>query len=226
MSPDEHILLWLQTRLSSEISDMLFNWFSSPITFTLPILLALLIYAAHRERWRGAGWWLALTVVIAFSDQFGNLLKSLFSELRPCAVNDGWRSILYTLSCGGNTKGMPSNHALNFYTASLFVILTRPTWKIWHVFLLLAALLTSLSRVYLDKHYPSQVIAGIFLGINMGMAASLVYRFRTWLTPLLQRLSRLVRLERWPDQTATSIDSPPMSTTVANNEGLRYANSR
>jgi undecaprenyl-diphosphatase len=197
MTPDEMILFWLQTNLASQFSDAIFRWFSSRIGFSFPILLALLITAIKKEGRQGIGWWFALILVVAIGDQFGNQLKTLFSELRPCA-ND--------LTCHSVAKGMPSNHALTFYTASLFVILTRPAWRRWHRLLLTSALLTSLSRIYLAKHFPSQVVAGIFIGIYLGVVAAALYRLRFWLTPLISRIVLLVRLEPWHYQPIQSLN--------------------
>jgi undecaprenyl-diphosphatase len=197
MTPDETILFWLQSNFASQYSDVIFYWFSSRSGFSMPLLLALLIVAIQKEQWRGLGWWLTLIIAVAIGDQFGNLLKSLFTELRPCAHDLNFRQMAREFSCSSVAKGMPSNHALTFYTASLFIILTRPAWRGWHLLLLTTALLTSLSRIYLAKHYPSQVVAGIFLGINIGVVAAMIYRIRQWFAPLSKRVIGLIRLEPW-----------------------------
>jgi undecaprenyl-diphosphatase len=204
MAPDDTILFWLHANLASQYSDAIFYWISSRSGFSIPILLALLISAIQKEQWRGLGWWFALIVVVAIGDQFGNQLKSLFAELRPCASELNIREMANQFSCSNVAKGMPSNHALTFYTASFFVILTRPAWRGWHLLLLTTALLTSLSRIYLAKHYPSQVVAGIFLGINIGVTAAILYRIKVWIGPLTARITRLTRLEPWRSYHDTS----------------------
>jgi undecaprenyl-diphosphatase len=205
MTPDEMILHWIHIGLSSQLSDTLFLWFSSRTTFSLPILFALLLVAVQREGWRGAGWWFSLILVVGIGDQFGGLLKSLLSEMRPCAVEESLRLTLKGLACNSVPKGMPSNHALNFYAATLFVVLTRPRWRGWHSLMLVAALLASLSRIYLVKHYPSQVVAGMFLGINIGVAAAMLYLAPHWFGQLRASLSRLAQLQPWQDRAAESV---------------------
>jgi undecaprenyl-diphosphatase len=194
MSPDDLILVWLQTNLSFQYSDTIFHWISSRSGFSIPILLVLLITAIHKEKWHGVSWWLALIVVVAIGDQFGNLLKALFTELRPCASELQLAPAARDFSRGSVAKGMPSNHALTFYAASLFVIMTRRSWWGWHLLLLSAALLTSLSRIYLEKHYPSQVVAGMFIGINIGVVAAILYRVKLWFEPLVIRLNDFAML--------------------------------
>ncbi|MGD8912734.1 MAG: phosphatase PAP2 family protein [Candidatus Thiodiazotropha sp.] len=207
MTPDELILHWIHVGLSCQLSDSLFHWFSSRATFSLPILFALLFVAVRREGWQGAGWWFTLILVVGIGDQFGNLLKSLFSELRPCALEENITLTRKGLSCDSVPKGMPSNHALNFYAATLFVVLTRTKWHGWHALLLMAALLASLSRIYLVKHYPSQVVAGIFLGINIGVVAALLYQAPRWFGQLRTGLSRLAHLQTWQNQIAENVVS-------------------
>jgi undecaprenyl-diphosphatase len=210
MSPDEITLLTLHSTFSSVTSDALFHWFSSRSTFSLPILFALLLTAARRESWRGVLWWLALILVVGTADQFGNLLKSLFSELRPCASGSALSSLAQELTCGNESNGMPSNHALTFYAASLFVILTRPNWQGWHGVMLAAAFLSSLSRIYLGKHFPSQVVAGIFFGIDIGLLGAFIYRAQHWSPTLFHHLLSFMRLEPWSQDArrAPSTEEP------------------
>jgi len=76
---------------------------------------------------------------------------------------------------------MPSNHAVNFFAAATFVALVTP-WRGWRVGLFAAAALVGLSRIYLGKHYPSQVVAGAMIGATIGwMGAWLAVRYRATL---------------------------------------------
>ncbi len=70
---------------------------------------------------------------------------------------------------------MPSNHALNSFAATAFLFVTRPAWKGWRLFLLVSAILVALSRIYLAKHFPSQVVMGAAIGTLWGLAAAWLY---------------------------------------------------
>jgi undecaprenyl-diphosphatase len=195
MTPDSLILAWFHVDLASGIADNLFNWFSNRYFFSTPILMCLLAFSVVKHGWQGLLWWTFLVAVVAFGDVFGNMLKGLFGELRPCAASDTFQSLRDNVACSDSAKGMPSNHAINFFTATLFVILTRPNWHRWHIILLISAILASVSRIYLAKHFPSQVIAGTFVGIYIGTIFAILYRHRNWSSSLLNNVMPMLRKE-------------------------------
>jgi undecaprenyl-diphosphatase len=207
VTPDDQIILWLHMSLPLGFSDNLFLWFSSRSAFSLPILGLLLITAVREHGWRGVGWWSSLILLIGLGDQFGGLLKTLFHELRPCVVMTD--TLLHAEPCTGNTKGMPSNHALTFYSASMFVIFTRPHWRRWHLLLLISAFLVSVSRIYLAKHYPSQVIGGAFLGILTGLSGAFFFHAKSYLYPFFHKFYRFIHLKPWG--VAHALPSPESS---------------
>jgi undecaprenyl-diphosphatase len=195
MSPDNLILAWFHMDLASTLADVLFNWFSNRYLFSTPILLSLLAYSYIKQGRQGVIWWFSLIFVIALGDMLGNILKELFSEVRPCAIAHTFQAVRENVVCGDSAKGMPSNHAINFFTATLFVMLTRPQWRSWHGFLLICSILASLSRIYLAKHFPSQVIAGTFIGIYVGTISALLYHYRSWFNSLLNSMMPILRKE-------------------------------
>jgi len=188
MTPDDLILAWMHVDWSSETMDMFFAWVSNRLTFSLPLMLILLSYAAVKQGWRGVGWWFGLILAIALGDLCGTQLKHLFSELRPCCPSAGFEMIRPGFACKDTYLGMPSNHAINFFTAVLFVMMTRPDWRRWHFGLLSAAILASISRIYLAKHYPSQVVAGAFIGMDIGILCGLFLRYPVWIVTMLTSL--------------------------------------
>jgi undecaprenyl-diphosphatase len=193
MSPDNLILAWFHIDLASTLADALFNWFSNRYFFSTPILLSLLAFSYVKQGWQGVLWWFSLILVVALGDVFGNILKELFSELRPCASAEAFRVLRENVACSDSTKGMPSNHAINFFTATLFVTLTRPNWRSWHGFLLICSILASLSRIYLAKHFPSQVITGTFIGIYIGTITALLYHHHRWIGSVLNNVMQVLR---------------------------------
>jgi undecaprenyl-diphosphatase len=195
MTPDTLILSWLHVDMASTMTDTLFNWFSSRYFFSIPILLSLLAYSVVKQGSHGLFWWLSLIAVVTFGDLLGNLLKDLFSEMRPCAISETFLSLRDQVECSDSAKGMPSNHAINFFTATLFVVLTRPNWRGWHYLLFISAVLASVSRIYLAKHFPSQVLTGTVIGIYLGTIAALVYRHRYWLSSLIGNIQPILRKE-------------------------------
>jgi undecaprenyl-diphosphatase len=76
-------------------------------------------------------------------------------------------------SFGKQDYSMPSNHASNIF--AFFIVYFCYIKKFWSL-LFLNSILISISRIILVKHYPSDVIAGIFIGIIIGLGiAKVVY---------------------------------------------------
>jgi membrane-associated phospholipid phosphatase len=111
-----------------------------------------------------------LVLTVALGDMLGNLLKAWFAMPRPCYD-------LFELlrppgggaprQCDAAHTGMPSIHALNFFAVT--ALLAYATRRITPSgLLLLISLAVGLSRIYLAKHYPSQVLAGAAIGALFG----------------------------------------------------------
>lgn len=89
------------------------------------------------------------------------LLKPLFGRLRPEILNGAY------LVQGGDASSysFPSGHATIAFTLAVVLGFKEP--KIRFLLYILASLI-SLSRVYLGKHFPSDIIAGAILGYLIG----------------------------------------------------------
>jgi glycosyltransferase involved in cell wall biosynthesis/membrane-associated phospholipid phosphatase len=167
---DERLLLWINQGWSHPLLDGLFWWVSQRPWFAFP-LAAILLYDSVRWRGRAGGrLFLMLAVTVAVGDVLGNLLKDLFAEPRPCqAIFEHLRGLggAAVARCGTDPNGMPSNHAINFFAAATFVAMATP-WRKWRIGLFAVATMVGLSRIYLGKHYPSQVLAGAGIGAVIG----------------------------------------------------------
>lgn len=120
---------------------------------------------------------LALLVALACADGGTNLLKKQTGRVRPLNaltevhfVEDGkWQQrpadYKQTKERG---KSYPSAHAASSMAAAIliFIMWRKPRKIIW-----LLPLLVGYSRLYLGKHYPTDVIAGFGFGIAAALAA-------------------------------------------------------
>ncbi|HHM05195.1 MAG TPA: glycosyltransferase [Gammaproteobacteria bacterium] len=195
---NEALLLWINRDWAHPALDALSTWLSSRGGFAFPLLALLLIGFVSRWGKAGARLWLMALLVIGSGDLLGNVLKNAFQHPRPCFELAGQVRLPGQppgAACGPNLTGMPSNHALNFFAAAMFLSLVLGGRA---RSLFLVAALVALSRVYLGKHYPAQVLVGGGIGILWGL---LWARFGVKYAPLPASAR--------PSQ----LNWPPMSTT-------------
>jgi len=161
MSWDHPILLFMAAH-RSEALDGLFRavtWLGSLyvlVPFTVLLVVALLYF---QKRWE------ALLLVVGFSGAalWAHLAKALLGRPRPALVEP-----VIALPTDGS---FPSAHTTQIVAFALCVVLiVRRTWPEWQLTaLVVAALLIAVvatSRVYLQVHYPSDVLGGFVLGIG------------------------------------------------------------
>ncbi len=168
---DKALLLWINQGWANHGLDIFFTALSSRRGFALP--LAVIFFLTFLWRWRKTGvqLWLVMMVAVGTGDFLGNNLKHVFAQHRPCyTLAAEVRQLHYRPGqpCGASLTGMPSNHALNGFTVAAFLTLILRRWT-WGVTLFAIASLVALSRVYLAKHYPSQIAVGALLGTLWGL---------------------------------------------------------
>lgn len=112
------------------------------------LVIALLLF--FREEKRDHWFFLpsALVLLGGFLSEF--FVKTLIARPRPTPAD---------------TFSFPSSHAILAFAFAYILSREEPKLKRWFYLL---AILISLSRVFLGVHYPSDIIAGMFLGIMIG----------------------------------------------------------
>src|SRR3972149_5387557 len=122
-----------------------------------------------------------LVAVVLLSDFASNTFKHLFERIRPCSAFEGVRLLV---GCGGSFS-MPSGHATNIFAAMVF--LSARYRRFWPAFIFIA-FVVAYSRVYVRVHFPSDVIAGAFLGRVIALLFFSAERgsLRAWLVAVLE----------------------------------------
>lgn len=167
-SIDFSVLYWIQVHLRTAVLDVFF-----PLITKLGnsgffwIILGIVLLCIRKTRVCG----ICVLVCLAVDAVIGEvILKHIFCRIRPCVV----RPISDMLISTPSTYSFPSGHSASSFTAATAIFFhSRHAGTAAYV---LAALI-AFSRLYCYVHFPSDVIAGMLLGICVAAI----------LTPRMQR---------------------------------------
>ena len=155
--------------------------FTDPGRWKLP-LLALVVVLFLTRRARGALALLVLALTLTVSDQVSaKVIKPIVKRPRPSVVV----ADSHPLFGVRRSYAFPSVHAVNFSAAVPIVATVFPAATIPAA---AVAALVCFSRVYVGDHWPSDVLAGIILGLGLGLLGRKAFlrleqNARRWLKP-------------------------------------------
>lgn len=126
---------------------------------SIPVIaLALVLLTMLDRRLNWSFFYHGTTVMLAQMVTCGGL-KQLFGRLRPDVANEA--TIFYGPTLDHLSFAFPSGHATASFALAGFLSMHYPRWR-W-LFVIVAAAIC-LARVQLDRHFPSDVVAGSLLG--------------------------------------------------------------
>lgn len=105
---------------------------------------------------------LLVCVTVAVTMLIGETLKWFFGRYRPVMLFEHGQYGFSWFASKGNLNSFPSGHTFRIFSAMTALALLWPKGR---VPLLGLACLVGISRVVVTRHYPSDIIAGAFLGI-------------------------------------------------------------
>ena len=145
---------------------------------SIPLYAFLLYLVFKHYGWKGA---LVIIVCVALmitaTDQVASLFKYGIKRPRPCKVEE-LQPLMRYVADGCGRFGYFSAHAASSMAAAVFLGLSLQKWYKYLPFLLLVwAVITGYSRIYLGVHYPLDVISGMAFG---GLTGWLFYLIQKW----------------------------------------------
>ncbi len=145
---------------------------------SIPLYAFLLYLVFKHYGWKGT---LVIIVCVALmitaTDQIASLFKYGIKRPRPCKVEE-LQLLMRYVADGCGRFGYFSAHAASSMAAAVFLGLSLQKWYKYLPFLLLLwAVITGYSRIYLGVHYPLDVISGMAFG---GFTGWLFYLIQKW----------------------------------------------
>ncbi|OGG08711.1 hypothetical protein A2154_01235 [Candidatus Gottesmanbacteria bacterium RBG_16_43_7] len=117
------------------------------------------------------------------------LAKPFFSRLRPVYTQLATIQVQYPW--GNESYSFPSGHAA-FAFALLAILVPRFRKYTW--FFMVMAVLISFTRIYLGRHFPSDVVVGAIMGYCIGAGIRKLWETSPWAkSPLKYKSGKLKR---------------------------------
>ena len=156
------ILHWIRQTFSCAFQDAVMPYITKFADSGIGwILLALVLLIPRKTRRMGA----AMGVALAIGFVTGNLLlKNLVARTRPFLFDPSIELFI----APPHEFSFPSGHTLASFECAVAVFCYR---RKWGVAALLFAVLIAFSRLYLQVHYPTDVLCGAILGSLIGYLA-------------------------------------------------------
>ena len=159
------ILDWIQTNLRNPAMDLLMPLITALGNSGLIwLILAGILILVPKYRKVGAAVLVGLVLEVVCCNV---VLKPLVARIRPCDVN----TAVQLLVAKPDDFSFPSGHTGASFAAASALYCNRN--RLWIPSFILAVLI-AFSRLYLYVHYPTDILAGILLGVMAGWIGSLV----------------------------------------------------
>lgn len=131
------------------------------------IFIAILLMITKKYRITG----IIMLSSLGVSALIGNLiLKPLIARERPFFMNIDYKLLISK----PHDFSFPSGHTMSSFTASTVLFIRHRKIGIGALFL---AALIAFSRLYLYVHYPSDILAGLLMGVAVACFCSYVYKY-------------------------------------------------
>lgn len=161
---DEKLIMLINEKMKTKFLDRFMVRYTDLGSAVFISLFTFLLIVFGNEKWRNTGIQAAATLAISQTITYG--LKSLLGRERPYNILKNLNTFGITLK----DYSFPSGHTSASFSLATTIALNYPFLSI---LVLGMALLVGISRIYLGVHYPTDVVAGIVLGVGSAIVVHL-----------------------------------------------------
>lgn len=145
----------------------------------IPLYIACAIALTYRYGWRKSLLMVvSLAIAVGLSDFIcAKLIRPYFQILRPCNLKNPFSEFVTVINNHRGSKyGFPSCHAANCFAWVIgFCIFAKDRWV--KVLLIAWAVFICYTRLYVGKHYPSDLLAGAVIGSILGLTIACLTKY-------------------------------------------------
>ena len=173
LQKDKDLLVFLNS-LGNEQWDSFWLIITNQFSWA-PLFIFVFYLVIKSNGWKRGGFIiLCMILLVAFSDQFVNLIKNSTARLRP--NNDPEIKELLRTFIRPQSFSFVSGHAATSTFFSVFTILVlREKYK-YIYFIICFPLIFAYSRLYLGVHFPIDVTLGMVMGVLFSYGYYFLYR--------------------------------------------------
>jgi hypothetical protein len=165
-------------RELSPVVVQVFQWITElgkSTGYLIGFFLLFAFYKYHRRRPVAANRAFFLFAAVALSGLITDLIKPLAGRLRPKLLYEAGLYGFEPFRIGYEYNSLPSGHATTVFALAAALSLLFPRWRLP---LFGFAVVVGLSRIIVGAHYPSDVLAGAYVGAMTVLLLMAVCRHR------------------------------------------------
>lgn len=171
---ERDLFLWLNEHHTHYWDNFMYMYSGKAIW--LPLAIVSLFVYVYKIKWKEALLVLACAVLVGMLCDYvsAEFIKPYFERLRPTHHPDFAALVETVNGQRGGRYGFISNHAANGFGVVVFSSLLFKN-RYYTLTILLWALITCYSRIYLGVHFISDVVGGAIWGSIMGFLVYYIY---------------------------------------------------
>lgn len=157
---DEKLIKLINDKMKSKFLDKVMLRITNlgSVMFIFPFIFVLIILRNKEARTIG----IQSAITLCISQTITYSLKSLLSRERPYNILKN----LNTFDIILKDYSFPSGHTSASFSVATIIALNIPELSLFAISI---AFLIGISRIYLGVHYPTDVVAGIIIGVGSGI---------------------------------------------------------